>query len=66
MRTDLARFLLILVLFRTNINPHQALDDEQLGSVFDVAQKQSAMIYALVMLLFVAALRIQDAVGLTF
>ena len=45
-------------LCRTNINPHQALDDDTLGSVFEVAQKRSAMMYALVMLLFVAALRI--------
>ena len=51
---------------RTDIKPHRAIPKEELSKMFAIAQEHSPQIHALISLLFVGALRIQDAVGLTF
>ena len=51
---------------RTDIKPHRAIPKQELSRIFAIAQEHSPQIHALISLLFVGALRIQDAVGLTF
>ena len=58
--------MLALPMYRTKINQHEAYDKDKLRRVFEHARKDSPMIYALISLLYTGALRIQDAVGLTF
>ena len=53
-------------IYRTKINDHEAYGEEKLRKVFEVARAKSKMIYALISLLYAGALRIQDAIGLTF
>ena len=52
--------------YRQEINPHKSHNDDKLGQIFEVARANNAQIYSLVKLLHTCALRIQDAVGLTF
>ena len=58
--------MLTLPLYRTEINPHVAYSDDQLHEIFEVARTKSPEVYALISLLHTGALRIQDAIGLTF
>lgn len=51
---------------RQNIRPHKAFKIHELNNIFRVAKKESLQMHALVRLLYDGALRIQDAVGLTF
>ena len=55
-----------LLMYRTNINPHEAYDENKLRKIFEIARKESPRIHALISLLYTGALRIQDVVGLTF
>ena len=52
--------------YRQNINPHLAFDTNDLEAIFETARSKSKKVYALISLLHTCALRIQDAVGLTF
>ena len=53
-------------IYRTKINEHEAYSEDKLSYVFELARSNSLSIYALISLLYAGALRIQDAVGLTF
>ena len=55
-----------LVPVRQHINPHRAFTKEELDQVFQAAEADSPALFALVSLLTVGAMRLQDAVGLTF
>ena len=47
-----------LCLFRVNVNPHTAYDDEKLARLIAIAKEHSPKAYALVQLLYEGALRI--------
>ncbi len=51
---------------RQNIRPHKAFKESELETIFRVAEEHSSQMNALVRLLYDGALRLQDAVGLTF
>jgi integrase len=52
--------------FRQNIKPHKAYTKSELDKIYRIAENHSAAMLAMVHLLYDGALRIQDAVGLTF
>ena len=58
--------MLTLPLYRSKIRPHEAYSGDKLQKIFEVARKHSPKIHALISLLKTCALRIQDAIGLTF
>ena len=58
--------MLALTMYRTKINEHEAFDEDKLARIFEMARKESPKVHALISLLYTGALRIQDAVGLTF
>ena len=56
----------MLSICRQGINPHQAIDADDLDKILETARTKSKKVFALISLLKTCALRIQDAVGLTF
>jgi len=58
--------MLTLPFYRTEINPHVAFSDDELHELFEIARNGSKEVFALVSLIYTGALRIQDAIGLTF
>ena len=58
--------MLTLPFYRTEINPHVAFSDDELHELFEIARNGSKEVHALISLIYKGALRIQDAIGLTF
>ena len=58
--------MLTLPFYRTEINPHVAYNNDELQEIFEIARNGSKEIHALISLIYKGALRIQDAIGLTF
>ena len=58
--------MLTLPFYRTEINPHVAFSDDELNELFEIARNGSKEVFALISLIYTGALRIQDAIGLTF
>ena len=56
----------MIVFYSVNTNPHKAFSQQELKKIFKVAEDNSPMIHALILLLLQGAMRIQDAVGLSF
>ena len=58
--------MLTLLSYRTEINPPVAYSNDKLQEIFEIARNGSKEVFALVSLIYTGALRIQDAIGLTF
>ena len=58
--------MLTLPFYRTEINPHVAFSDDELNELFEIARNGSKEVFALISLIYTGALRVQDAIGLTF